>query len=128
MDLTKQIEEVAVSLFLPIVRANTAQNGYFRAVISVSVDGEVKPLLLLGNAHGDKEDGNCAAILNPDRALCDTLNPVHAGSGRILKELVAGRCDAMVPLWIDAYKKAGGVVRGARYKARKPMPAKFEVE
>jgi len=45
----------------------------------------------------------------------------------ILKEIVSGNCDAMLELWIDAYKK-DGVIELSRYKARKPKPAKFSIK
>lgn len=127
MKLLTQIEETAVAIFRAVLRANTAPDGYFRAVISFSDRGVVKPLLLLGNAHGLVEDGTCAAILNPDKGLLASLSPANVGSGRVLKERVTGRCDAMVPLWIDAYKDIRPIIRGARYRARRTSAPKFVV-
>ncbi len=85
-----------------------------------------KPLLVVGNAHGQVEDGHVIAILNPAEELA-VSSKVAAGTAYptgFLKEVVSGRCDAMVELWIDAYKE-NKVSRIESYVSRSPQPAPF---
>ena len=71
MTLTKgqtmkdRIEELATQLFKSVLQVSTTHQGTFRLVVSVLIDNDTKPLLLIGNAHSEVEDGHCIAILNP---------------------------------------------------------------
>lgn len=126
MDVVKQVKEAAVGVFRGILHASADQDGPFRATITLQIDGEEKPLLLVGSAHRKIGDGACVAVLNPDRGLAEDLS---AGSGYpagVLKEIVTGRCDVAIGLWIEDYK-ARDVRLGARYRAREFKPAKFAV-
>ena len=87
---------------------------------------EVKPLLLIGNAHSKIEDGHCIAVLNPDMELVDSLVAGCGYERSTLKWEVAKRCDVALDVWIDAYK-TDGVFVGTRYRSRNPQPAKFAV-
>lgn len=122
MALIHHLEQAAIAGFLPILRAASADVTSFRRLASITVDGETRPLLIMGTAHAQIEDGHCAAVLNPDPELCDRLT-----AGQRMKEMVAGRCDAMVWVWINDYVGVEPVMRGASYVARRAAAPKFVV-
>lgn len=121
-----KVKTIAVSHFVSVLTASPEMDGLFRSLLTVEVDGERKPLLLVGNAHGRIEDGHIIAILNPDQELLDQIVPGCAYNGFILKEILAGRCDLALDLWVDAYK-VNGVAECIRYVARQVRPAAFKV-
>jgi hypothetical protein len=127
MDIAKKIQEVAVKTFLAIMPASADDDGAFRMLMTVKVDDEMKPLLLIGNAHGRVEDGHCLAVLNPDPDLCTRLVAGCAYTHGILREIVSTHCDLALFLWIDAYQKVKPVKVFTKYQAEAAMPAKFEV-
>lgn len=122
MDIQAKIQQAAVQFFLGILHSSAGDQASFKALITVEIDGEHKPLFICGTAHSRVEDGSCIAILNPDPELVGIIHggylPDH------LKEVVAKRCDYALSLWIEAYKN-NRVVVGARYRNRTPSPAKF---
>ncbi len=59
MNITEQIQQVAVNTFLAIMPSSADDNGAFRMLMTAKVGDEVKPLLLIGNIHGRVEDGHC---------------------------------------------------------------------
>ena len=125
--MKEKVKEIAVSLFKSVLKISSDQHGTFRLIVTAKIQDEDKPLLILGNAHSEIEDGHCIAILNPDKSI---LNKVVAGCSYpadSLKEIVGGKCDLTVDLWIDAYK-TNGVSEISSYKARNPKPAQFKVE
>lgn len=126
MDTTKQIEQIAVSTFLAILRASTENSSGFRILITTTIDGEMKPLLMVGSAHGGIEDGHVVAVLNPDKELCDELQACCGYTPSILKEIVAKRCDLMVHVGVSAYREKP-VDFVTTYQAQKIKPAKFLV-
>ncbi|MDZ4251494.1 MAG: hypothetical protein U1A72_02865 [Sulfuritalea sp.] len=126
MDIAKQVEQIAVSTFLAILRATTENNGGFKMLITATVDGGAKPLLLIGTAHGGIEDGHVVAVLNPDKELCDELQACCGYTPFILKEIVAKRCDMMVHVGVSAYRDKP-VDYVTTYQAQKIKPAKFLV-
>jgi hypothetical protein len=126
MDIKAHIQQAAVKFFLGILHSSAADQPPFKGLITVEVDGEHKPLLLVGTAHSRVEDGSCIAILNPDPELVDKLHGGYGGNPALFKEVIAKRCDMAIILWIEAYKN-NRVVVGATYKNRMPAPAKFEV-
>ena len=128
MNIVEQVKQTAVSSFHNILRASAHHNGRFRMVLTTRAGDTDKPLLIVGNAHGVVEDGHCIAILNPDKELADLIRPGCAYGVGGLKEIVSKRCDLALDLWIDAYKGPEHAVSViARYKSRKPQPAKFVV-
>ena len=126
MDLVETVKQIAVSFFRSILPFSAAQNGTFKALLSAKVGDEVKPLLLIGNAHSKIEDGHCIAVLNPDKTLVDSIIAGCGYDTGILKWKVAKRCDIALDVWVDAYK-TDGVFVGTRYRSRSPQPAKFAV-
>ena len=126
MNIAKQIEQIAVNTFLVILRASTENNSGFRILITTTVDGEMKPLLMIGSAHGGVEDGHVVAVLNPDKELCDELQACCGYTPFILKEIVAKRCDMMVHVGVSAYRDKP-VDYVTTYQAQVIKPAKFLV-
>lgn len=120
-----QLTTVAESLFRTILRVSAEENGIFRALLTVNLDGTPKPLLVVGSVHPRIEDGECIAVLNPTRDLSEELRGGVAYGGGI-REIVQGRCDAMVNLWIDAYGRSATSVLYS-YASRAPSLARFEV-
>lgn len=122
----RRIEALAVHYFCAVLYASAETCAPFRGLITVPVGEEQKPLLLVGTAHLNKQDGHCIAVLNPDPDLVDQL---HGGCGYttpILKEIVSKRCDLALDIWIDAYREDGITVT-TRYIAQEAKPAKFAV-
>ncbi len=125
MTIAEQLQKIAVDFFLCILPHSAGDEGIFKALITVKVGGEVKPALLIGNAHSKYEDGHCTIILNPDEDLVDNIHPSTSGVPDF-RERFSKRCDAVVSVWIDAYKK-DGVSLGQKYISRTFKPAKFVV-
>ncbi|MBX3678040.1 MAG: hypothetical protein KF853_13565 [Rhodocyclaceae bacterium] len=128
MDTIEQVKQVAFSHFRGVLNMSCVQDGCFKALVAVEVGDTVKPLLLVGNAHNEEEDGHCIAVLNPDKALVDTISAGCAYGARTLKEIVAKRCDVALDLWIENYMPADRAVTvSMRYKTHHFQPAKFAV-
>lgn len=127
MSILKQIEQVAVNTFLATLPATTENSSGFKMLITTTVDGGAKPLLLVGTVHGNIEDGHVIAILNPDTDLCDQIKACCGYTPFILKEIVAKRCDMMVDVGISAYRDKP-VDYVTTYQAREAKPAKFLVK
>lgn len=102
-----EIQKAALPIFLSVLRASADHGGHFRLLVTSKIDDDRKPLLIVGSAHGQVEDGHLIAVLNPTKALADASSNLIAGCAYTpggLKDIVSGKCDAMVELWIDAYK------------------------
>lgn len=126
--MVDQLQEVAVALCLSVLKVNAGDQGTFRLLLTSKVDSEEKPLLFVGNVHGQVKDSHVIAILNPSEELAAS-GKIAAGTdypSGLLKEIVAGQCDAMVELWIDAYKD-NRVSRIERYVSRSRQTARFKI-
>lgn len=122
------IKEISVKYFTEVLKISASQNGTFRTLLTIPVEEDNKPLLILGNAHSKIEDGHCIAILNPDEDIVENKKVIAGCSyGNYLKEIVSGKCDLMLEIWIDAYKE-NGVTIISSYKSKTPKPAKFTVK
>ncbi len=126
VDTAQQLQEIAVSTFLAILRASTENSSGFRILITTTAGGEMKPLLMIGSAHGGIEDGHVVAVLNPDQDLCDELKACSGYTPFILKEIVAKRCDMMVHVGVSAYK-SNPIDFVTIYQAQEIKSAKFLV-
>jgi hypothetical protein len=126
MNTAKHLQQIAVNTFLAILRASDQDHSGFRILITMTVDGEMKPLLMIGTAHGGIEDGHVVAVLNPDQDLCDELQACCGYTPFILKEIVAKRCDMMVHIGVSAYR-VNPVDYVTKYQAQVIKPAKFLV-
>ena len=121
----ERLMNAATDIFLGALK-HTDHGGNFKGIFTLNVDGAPKPVLLVGSAHGSHEDGQVTAVLNPDRDVIEKLEPGVGYHGGLLKEIVAGKCDAMVHVWIDAYKDDRFTVL-EKYAARESVASKFEV-
>ena len=123
-----KLTKIAVDIFKVVLISSAENGGTFRILITAKVveEEEEKPLLLVGNAHSRIEDGHVIAVFNPDQEILKSLVAGCAYAPGLLKQEVSGKCDAMIELWIDAYK-TDGVSKISKYQARQPKPAKFEV-
>lgn len=122
-----KVKNIAEAIFKSMLLVSADHQGTFRLLITAKLDNDVeKPLLILGVAHSAVEDGHCIAILNPDEDLQDK---VIAGCayGNSLKTIVQGKCDLMLNIWIDAYKKDGVCIIDS-YQANIPKPSKFNIK
>ncbi|MBN3729485.1 hypothetical protein [Burkholderia sp. Tr-20390] len=125
-DVLTRLGAAAIDIVIGALR-HADHGGTFKGLFTLNVDGSPKPVLLIGAAHGTHEDGQVIAILNPDEELSAR---VHAGvsyTGGLLKEIVAGKCDAMVHLWIEAYRKDPGSIIDTYQPRTDAVAAKFEV-
>ena len=109
----QQMQEVAGGIVKGILASMPKGDVAFKRTIHLQ-EGDHTEVLVVGNVHPAYNDGYCIAVLNPRPALAEQLQPAVAYSSGILKELVAGHCEAMVQVWL-----VGGQVReGGRYSAR----------
>lgn len=119
----EQMKTLAAGILRSVMAASPEHNGTFRLLVTMNIGETPKPLLIVGNAHRHFEDAYGIAVLNPDEHLLDEIRPgVGYGYG-ILKEMVSGRCDSMVVVWL-----VGDDVRqGCTYRARQKRPVSFVV-
>ncbi|MBK6357129.1 MAG: hypothetical protein IPF44_10580 [Betaproteobacteria bacterium] len=102
--MNKQIQEmkdVAAGIVNGLLASAAKADVSFKRTIPFSA-GKCNEMLVFGNVHPDFNDGYCIAVLNPKQALQEQLQPAVAYSPAILKELVAGHCEAMVQVQIVA--------------------------
>jgi hypothetical protein len=119
----EQMETLAADVLRSVLAASPENNGTFRLVVTTSIGDTPKPVLIVGNAHRHFEDAHGIAVLNPDQRLLDEIRPGVGYNHGILKEIVSGRCDAMVEVWL-----AGDhIQRGCTYRARQKRPVSFVV-
>jgi hypothetical protein len=125
--MIEQLTKIAVDIFKAVLSTSAESGGTFRILITAKIAEEDKPVLLVGNAHSRVEDGHVIAILNPDEAILEKIVAGCSYAQGLLIEEVSGKCDAMVELWVDAYK-ADGVSQISKYKTRELKPAKFVIK
>lgn len=124
----RPLSDMAFDL-LRVLITKAGRGSTFKGIFTLLIEAEEYPVLILGNAHGvPNEDGHAIAVLNPDIDLKDELHAGCSYSGMLLKEIVAGRCNAMVEVWLDAYiaNKEGETVIND-YVSRSFNKPKFEV-
>jgi len=126
MSIADNVKEIAVNIFKSVLKVSANKGGTFRILITADVEGNEKPLLIVGNAHASFEDGHCIAVLNPDEEVVNEIKGGVAYLGDILKNKVQGRCDLMLELWIDAYKEDGvSIIK--KYESQKDRESKFKI-
>ena len=94
-DQIQQMLDVATGVMNGVFITTGKPDVYFKQTIELERGGE-KNLLVVGSVHRDFDDGYCVAVLDPDDKLVAQLNGGVGYTGPILKEMVAGRCKAMV--------------------------------
>ena len=109
----QQMQEVASGIVKGILASMPKADVAFKRTIPLQ-EGDQTEVLVLGSVHPAYNDGYCIAVLNPRQALEEQLQPAVAYSPAILKELVAGHCEAMVRVSLVG----GKVCQGATYSAR----------
>ncbi|MGZ0002933.1 hypothetical protein [Burkholderia gladioli] len=125
-DVIHRLAAASCEIVLAAIRYSD-HGGTIKALFTLNIDGSPKPVLLIGSAHGSHVDGEVIAILNPDRELFDRLQPGLGYFRGLLKEIVAGRCDAMVHVWIEAYRKDPSSIIDSYRPRAAAAAAKFEV-
>jgi hypothetical protein len=96
----QQMKDVASGIVNGLL-ATTKTDVVFKRTISLdAVEGP--NVLVFGSVHPEHNDGCCIAVLNPKHALLEQLQPALAYNPAMLKELVAGHCEAMVQVQVVA--------------------------
>lgn len=106
MSLKELLKKYAIEAVINALSEKNDDKG-FKEIVEIDLAGETKTLFLVGYADRNIEDGSCIAILNPEKELLERIKPNVAYSGAILKEIIAKKCEFMVQVWVDAYKKDG---------------------
>lgn len=102
----EQLKDAVVDYLDTLIKhAAGGGRGKFRGTFTLFVEGQATPVLIVGTADGSVEDGEAIAVLNPDQDLLDRLRPGVGYHGGLLKEILSGKCDGMVHVWLDAYVK-----------------------
>jgi hypothetical protein len=122
--IAQHLQQLAARQFWSVLPGSPYAHGWFKALATVEIDGEVKPLLLVGSAHRHFEDGYCIAVLNPEQALVDEIPPGCAYTNSVLREQVRKRCDAAVLVLFGGGSGQDGSVIGA-YTTKTPTPSRF---
>jgi hypothetical protein len=126
-DLITPLSSMAFNVLRTLIK-HAGNASTFKGMFTMLVGEEEVPVLILGIAHYPIEDGQAIAVLNPDPDLQEELHAGTAYLGGLLKEIVSGKCDAMVHVWLDAYKnpEIGETIIG-KYVSRKRKQPKYEV-
>lgn len=121
-----KVEKVVSSLYLSALESSAEKDAMFRTLMDVDLDGSTKPLLVVGITHPWYGDGSCIAVLNPDKSLISKIKPGCGYCGFIWKEIVQGKCDLMLSLWINT-NVGFSAQRGTQYENRRPSPARISL-
>lgn len=103
---TDALRDTAVRMLDALIASAGDGRSPFRCLTAIYLEGEAMPVLMVGTADGLVEDGEAVVLLNPDEELLDRFKPSLGYHGGLLKEIVAGKRDAMLHVWLDAYSKA----------------------
>ena len=110
-DQLQQMMDVATGVVNGLFITSGKPDVAFKKLIELEPGG-AKSLLVLGSVHRTFEDGHCVAVLSPDDDLAAKLNGGVGYTLPQLREMVSGRCKAMVmvmclgrkPHLVDTYK------------------------
>lgn len=94
-DQIQQMFDLATGVMNGIFITSGKPDVAFKKTIELAQGGE-RNLLVVGSVHRDLDDGHCVAVLDPDEQLLGQLNGGVGYTEPILKEMVQGRCKAMV--------------------------------
>ncbi|MFJ1470084.1 hypothetical protein [Massilia orientalis] len=127
---TDAVRAAAVRMLDALIASAGEGRAPFRCLTAIYLNGAAMPMLMVGRADGQAEDGEAIVLLNPDEDLLDRLAPGVGYHGGLLKEIVSGKCDAMMHVWLDAYVKGPDRAKVlASYTTRTPAGApKFQVK
>lgn len=104
--VTDAVRAAAVRMLDALIASAGEGRAPFRCLTAIYLDGVAMPMLMVGTADGRVEDGEAIVLLNPDEGLLDRFKPGVGYDGGQLKEIVSGKCDTMLHVWLDAYSKA----------------------
>lgn len=124
--MKQKITDITKQVFDSILKVSAGTSGKFKLIVMAKFEDEVKPILIIGNAHSDIEDGHSITIVNPEQSLTSELIPGCSYPKDLLKKIVQGRCDAMVELFTETYKTEPPTELSS-YFAKNPQPARFTV-
>lgn len=119
MEIIDQLAQIAESSVLRALSSDVKKDDIveFQEHEFCGVKGVV---MLVGYVSHNIEDGSCIAVLNPDESIKEALKPNVGYNSGILKEIVAQKCDALIQVWVDAYKpKKDRLSILTKYKSRK---------
>lgn len=102
---TDALRAAAVAMLDALIASAGEGRAPFRCMTTIYLDGTPTPVLMVGTADGQVEDGEAIVLLNPDEDLLDRFKPGVGYGGGLLKETVSRKCDAMLHVWLDAYSK-----------------------
>lgn len=116
---TDAVRAAAVRMLDALIASAGEGRAPFRCLTAIYLNGAAMPMLMVGRADGQAEDGEAIVLLNPDEDLLDRFKPGVGYHGGLLKEIVSGKCDAMLHVWLDAYVKGADRAKVlASYKPR----------
>jgi hypothetical protein len=125
MDIQTQINQVAVGCFAEAMRltdASQGRNAYeqFKVLLTMTVNGEPKTLLIFGKVYPYYGDGFCYGVLNPSAMVLECLDPSLAYD----KSAFVGECDLMSQQWVNTNGESPRAAEGLSYTARKRKPTR----
>ncbi|MBY0242149.1 MAG: hypothetical protein K2X55_22840 [Burkholderiaceae bacterium] len=100
---TDALRAAAVRILDALIASAGEGRAPFRCLTALYLDGEAMPMLMIGTADEQVEDGEAIVLLNPEEDLLDRFKPGVGYHGGLLTEIVSGKCDTMVHVWLDAY-------------------------
>ena len=124
MNIKTQINQAAVGCFAEAMRLSDAGQGrdaceYFKALMTVTINGEAMLLLLFGKLYPYYGDGYCYGVLNPSATVLECVDPSLAYD----KSAFVGGCDLMSQQWVNTNGETPRAGGGLSYTARKWKPA-----
>ncbi|MEE3387773.1 hypothetical protein [Alcanivorax sp.] len=103
MKIVDQLAQIAESSVLSALSSNVKKDDIFEFQ-EHEFSGVKSVVMLVGYVSHNIEDGSCIAVLNPDESIKEAIRPNVGYNSGILKEIFAQKCDALVQVWVDAYK------------------------
>jgi len=102
-------------------------NDKFNNLIFPFLQGEIKPLLIVGMPGNYYYEGRAIAILNPSKHLVNLMNENFSIPNADLKKLVNKQCDMMMDFSMSIYESVEIKLIG-KYRNQTPVSAKFKSE
>jgi len=103
MKIVDQLAQIAESSVLSALSSNVKKDDIFEFQ-EHEFSGVKSVVMLVGYVSHNIEDGSCIAVLNPDESIKEAIRPNVGYNSGILKEIFAQKLDALVQVWVDAYK------------------------
>jgi len=128
MDIKTQINKLAFECLVAAMRLCDASQGRdasenFKVLMTITVNGEAKMLLLFGKVYPFYGDGFCYGVLNPSAKVLECVNPNFPYE----KSAFAGECDLMSQQWVNTNGETPMASGGLSYTARKSKMARTAI-